>query len=428
VVLTHRNIVASVSGIHFINKWGRFLNFSSQDRYLSYLPLAHILERIIIAFAYSQGASVGFYQGDQLKLLEDLAALQPTVFISVPRLFNRIYDKVQEGVKAKGVVARKLFQWAYNTKLKNLKQHGRLTHWLWDRIIFSSIRSRLGGSVRCLFSGSAPMNPSTLDFMRICFSCPFIEGYGQTEICATGTTTSTDDIWPGSVGAPFPCIEIKLVDVPELGYLSTDQPFPRGEVCFRGACVMTEYYKDAEKTKETIDSEGWLHSGDIGKIDNTGRLHLIDRKKSIFKLSQGEYVAPEKVEGVVNRFHLAESSFIHGNSLKSCVVAVICPNKDAFISWISAKGLFSGAEPDYVALCSNPRVKKLFLEELNAHCRASSLKGFEIPKAVHLDPTPFTIANDLLTSTFKLKRPNAISRYSMVVEDLYSAIEVAQNQ
>ena len=197
--------------------------------------------------------------------------------MSVPRLFNRIYDKVMAGLHAKGAVSQFLFKHAFNTKKKNL-QSGQLTHWLWDSVVFSAIKSKLGGRVRVMVTGSAPISSDVMDFLRVCFSCQVYEGYGQTETAAASAVTQINDWTSGHVGAPVPCNEIKLVDIPEMDYFSTDKPFPRGEICFRGENCFKGYYKDEAKTNETL-IDGWVHSGDVGMWDEQGRLHIIDRKK-----------------------------------------------------------------------------------------------------------------------------------------------------
>lgn len=157
----------------------------------------------------------------------------------------------------------------------------------------------LGGNVQYIGSGSAPINPAVLDFLKVAFSCIVAEGYGSTENSGTATKIFPHDQEPnGTVGPPQAGVEIKLVDVPEMSYFSTDKPHPRGELCTRGQMVIPGYYKDAEKSAEAIDQEGWLHTGDIALVDEKGRFKIIDRIKNLVKLSQGEYVALEKVENV----------------------------------------------------------------------------------------------------------------------------------
>lgn len=278
VMLTHGSILAAVSGVMLLTKYDYAIGLCADDVHLSYLPLAHVFERVVVQALLAFGARIGFYQGDTLKLLEDVVALKPTVFVSVPRLFNRIYDKVMSGVKAKGGIAQMLFNHAYASKKRHLEE-GRLTHWLWDSLVFGSIRAKLGGKLRCMVTGSAPISPQVLDFLRICFSCEVYEGYGQTETSAASCLTQKGDWTSGHVGIPSPCNEIKLVDIPEMSYTSNDKPYPRGEVCFRGPSCFTGYYKDEEKTREALDKDHWVHSGDVGMWDDAGRLQIIDRKK-----------------------------------------------------------------------------------------------------------------------------------------------------
>ena len=284
VVLTHHNMLSEVAAIQFLADTGAFSEITRNDVHLSYLPLAHVLERVIETYLTSKGAKIAFYQGDTLKLLDDVAELKPTIFVSVPRLFNRIYDKVWAGVSAKGGISEMLFRKAYNTKKANLAK-GQVDHWFWDRIVFNTVRSRLGGRVRMMLTGSAPISPEVMDFLRICFSATVYEGYGQTETTAGLTLTDKCDTDSGHVGIAFPCCELKLVDVPSMEYFVNDK-FPRGEIVVRGESVFREYYKSPEKTIETL-RDGWCYTGDIGEMDSRGRLRVIDRVKNIFKLAQG---------------------------------------------------------------------------------------------------------------------------------------------
>lgn len=207
-----------------------------------------------------------------------LAELRPTLFISVPRLFNRIYDKVWAGVKAKGGVTAMLFNMAYRQKKAGLA-NGTVYHWLWDRLVFSNVRGRLGGRVKYMITGSAPIAADVIDFLRICFSADVYEGYGQTETTAGLSITVMNDCESGHVGVPLPAGEVKLLDVPSMNYFSTDKPFPRGEICVRGNQIFKEYYKAPEKTKEALDENGWCRTGDVGMWDARGRLVITDRVK-----------------------------------------------------------------------------------------------------------------------------------------------------
>lgn len=156
----------------------------------------------------------------------------------------------------------------------------------------------LGGKIKIIITGSAPISPEVLDVLKVSLCIPIIEGYGLTEASICVRTIRDDPHSSGCVGPVVPGFQIKLIDVPEMNYFSTDQPCPRGEICIKSASSMKEYYKDAEKTRESFTEDGFLLTGDIGQFDSQGRLKLIDRKKNIVKLAQGEYVAIEKLEGV----------------------------------------------------------------------------------------------------------------------------------
>ncbi|KAL1933656.1 hypothetical protein VTP01DRAFT_7746 [Rhizomucor pusillus] len=405
-VITHANCVASIYAAAVVGEAGSFALVDHTDVYISYLPLAHVFERV------AQGL-----HGDTAKLLDDIAELRPTVFCSVPRLFNRIYDRVLAGVKAKGGVSSYLFHTAFNAKKAHLNK--TVHHWLWDRVVFGQIRAKLGGRVRFILSGSAPVSPDVMDFMRICFSAKVFEGYGQTENFCGGCLTVQDDNTSGVVGIPFPCSEIKLVDcVPDMDYRSTDKPYSRGEICIRGHSIMREYYKAPDKTAETVDEDGWLHTGDIGLFDSANRLKIIDRRKNIFKLSQGEYIAPEKIEGVYQKHELIAQVFVYGDSLQPSLVGIIVPDKEAFVKWAASK--HPNRTPEQ--LCATEEVKKEILKELTAYGKQNDLKGFEQVKAIYLTMDEFTIENDLLSPTFKLKRETAKVKYADQIKEMYTTL------
>ena len=289
VVMTHRIILSIARCVEFMGEHKTIHEFSKNDVHLSYLPLAHVFERVLQVLLLQAGSQVGYYRGDPLKILDDVQILKPTIFVSVPRLYNRIYDKISQGVADKSGIAKFLFNTAFASKMKGLAKN-KVTHWFWDKLVFGGIRKRLGFE-RCqiMITGSAPISGDVLQFLRIVFSCPVLEGYGQTESAGGVTTTHLGDTSVGHVGGPVPCIEIKLADLPEMSYLSSDKPFPRGEICYRGANAFAEYFKSPEKTKETIDKDGWIHTGDVGLWDDKGRLRIIDRAKNIFKLAQGYF-------------------------------------------------------------------------------------------------------------------------------------------
>ncbi|KAJ3106374.1 hypothetical protein HK100_003736, partial [Physocladia obscura] len=363
---------------------------------------------------------------DTLRLFDDTFELAPTIFPGVPRIFNRIYDKVKHSLRGPNTssIASALFARAYAEKQLNLRSAGIVTHSFWDWLVLQGIREKLGGRVRIMLTGAAPISQSVLDFLRICFSCHVYEGYGLTETCSSLTVTDISDSTPNQVGAPVPGSEVKLVDVPEMNYFASGKHFnkAKGEICVRGPQVFKGYYKRLEETDEVLDSEGWFHTGDIGAWDSLGRLKIIDRKKSIFKLSQGEYVCPEKIETVLKRCETISQCFIYGSSLKSFLVAVVVPEHNNFMVWATLKqGFYHKSFPD---LCKDRDIRKAFLKVLDEHGRSHGLKGFENVRGVYLesDMNAFTVEKGLLTPTFKLKRFAAREYYERVLEEMYQKL------
>lgn len=288
VMLTHRNFVANVGGMEGFD--GEF-TIRDDDVYISYLPLAHVFERVLLMCAMGYKMQYGFFGGDVMKLKDDLAVLRPTIMASVPRLYNRFYDVMQQKIKEVTGAKRTLIDWGIAKKMKNLRSSAQTTHSVYDPLIFNKFKQVLGGRVRIMISGSAPISTEVLEFLKIAFCCQILEGYGQTECGAPATITWQKDPTSGHVGGPYRCLDVKLVDVPEMNYTSEDKDpqtgarMPRGEVCYKGYNNFKGYFRQPEQTRETIDAEGWVHTGDIGMFLPNGALKIIDRKKNIFKLA-----------------------------------------------------------------------------------------------------------------------------------------------
>ncbi|KAG6533778.1 hypothetical protein ZIOFF_007653 [Zingiber officinale] len=414
VVLTHGNLISNVAGSSLTTE------FYPSDVYISYLPLAHIYERVNQILLAYYGVAIGFYQGDNLKLMEDMTALRPTIFASVPRLYNRIYDSVMNLVKTSGGLRERLFNAAYNAKMQAIT-NGKNPSPIWDRLVFNKIREKLGGRVRFMSSGASPLSADVMDFLRVCFGGLVVEGYGMTESSCIISVMDAGDNLTGHVGSPHPACEIKLEDVPEMNYTSDDRPYPRGEICVRGPLVFQGYYKDEVQTKEVIDEDGWLHTGDIGLWLPGGRLKIIDRKKNIFKLAQGEYIAPEKIENVYAKCKFVSQSFVYGDSFNSHLVAIVSVDQDVLIAWAASEGI---KYEDLAQLCSDPRTRAAVLADMDDVGKQAQLRGFEFVKAVTLVVEPFSLENDLLTPTFKasIKRPQAKAYFAKAIADMYAEL------
>jgi len=226
------------------------------------------------------------------------------------------------------------------------------------------------------------------------------------------------------VGVPLICGEIKLVDVPEMGYTSKDVvngiPAPRGEIWARGSMIFAGYYRDEERTREALQ-DGWLLSGDVGMWQPDGQLKIIDRKKNIFKLAQGEYIAPEKIENVYGRAKYIAQVYVHGDSLQTYLVAVVVPDEEGLREW-AKNNKIAVAGSGLAPLLALPQVKPLIFAEMQATAKAAKLHGFEQVRAIYLHNDLFSAQNGILTPTFKLKREYARKLFAKEIEALYASI------
>ena len=415
-VLSHRNLISVLNILETRSPIGE------NDYHLSYLPLAHIFERAVYNMCMAKHTKIAVFNGNVLKLKEDLAILKPTFFISVPRLFNKFHDKIWEGINAAQGIKRKLVDMAIATKLDNLEKKCKYNHWFYDAIVFKKMRMVLGGRVRFMITASAPISLEVLKFLKIAFSCPILEAYGQTE--GTGAEFCTFDYDPlgGHVGGPSSQNEFKLVDVPEMQYTNRDvdsqgRHAPRGEIWVRGPNIIPGYFLNEPKNKETFTKDGWLQSGDIGQILADGqRLKIIDRKKNIFKLSQGEYIAPEKLEGAYKIANpLITDVFVYGDSLKSCLIGFVSIEMVSIVPLAKELGIEGEAE----TLAENPEfveaLRQLFIKEANKQ----KFNKLEQLKMIKIETTPWAEL-DLLTTTFKKKRNVMRDHYSKEIEEMYA--------
>ncbi|XP_041756900.1 long-chain-fatty-acid--CoA ligase 1-like [Coregonus clupeaformis] len=412
-MITHGNIASNSSSVIKILE-GSFV-IQQEDVSISYLPLAHMFERMIQVSMLCHGARVGFYQGDISLLMDDIKTLKPTFFPVVPRLLNRIYDKILGSMTSP--LRRAVLHYAVRRKQAELSSGVVRNNSLWDRLVFNRIQANLGGNLRFILTASAPISPTVLSFLRATLGCLIFEGYGQTE-CTAGCTFSMPGDWSaGHVGAPLPCAMVKLVDIPDMNYYAKNG---EGEICIRGHSVFRGYLKDEEKTTEALDSDGWLHSGDVGQWLPNGTLRIIDRKKHIFKLSQGEYIAPEKIENVYMRCVPVLQVFVHGDSLQGHLIGIVVPDPEVFIDWVKERGIVG----TYEELCQNPDVKKEVLEDMTAVGKEAGLKSFEQVKDLHLHPEMFSVSNGLLTPTLKTRRVDIHRVFQEQITNMYSTTAI----
>ncbi|KAH7929786.1 long-chain-fatty-acid-CoA ligase [Leucogyrophana mollusca] len=415
-ILTHGNLAMSA----YSNMYG--IEYPPNSCLLSYLPLAHIYERVVELTTIAVGGCIGFFTADPLRLLEDAQYLKPHFFPSVPRVLNRVYQSAMTAGNVPGLKGA-LFRTAVQTKLDQLHKTGVNTHALWDALVFRKVRAVLGGNLLLVSTGSAPISAEVIDFLKIAFFCEVTEGYGMTENCGTCTHTfKGDPSCGGTIGPPQPVNELKLVDVPSMNYMTDDKPNPRGELCVRGSNCFSSYYKDEKNTKETMH-DGWIHTGDVAEVDDHGRFKIIDRVKNIMKLAQGEYVALEKVENMYTACPLVGQIYVHGDSLQSYLLAVVIPDP-IVLAPIASTILGTKITPEDTALLKaaiqDHRIVEEVMKRLSVEAKKNKLAGFECVKRIHLSLDPFCIEDNTLTPTLKLRRKDAFAKYKSELEALYA--------
>lgn len=416
VIITNEALIAEVLSIDKL-LFATDRVFSEEDTYFSFLPLAHIYDLTMETYCIYRASCIGFWRGDVRFLVEDLQELKPTIFCAVPRVYDRIYTGILAKVSSSSLIRKKLFDYAYDYKLANLEKgfpQDKAAP-LMDRLVFEKTKLALGGRIRALSSGAAPLPKHVEEFLRVTSCSTLSQGYGLTESCG-GCFSSVGNVFSmmGTVGIPMPSIEARLESVPDMGYDALSST-PRGEICLRGTTLFSGYHKRQDLTNDVM-VDGWFHTGDIGEWQPNGAMKIIDRKKNIFKLSQGEYVAIENVESVYQRCPLVTSIWVYGNSFESFLVAVVVPDRKALEDWAANQGVTG----DFQSLCQNLKAKKYVQDELNSIGQTHKLRGFEMLKAVHLEPNLFDIERDLITPTFKLKRPQLLKYYKDHIDQLYS--------
>ncbi|XP_048336123.2 long chain acyl-CoA synthetase 1 isoform X2 [Ziziphus jujuba] len=416
VVLTHETIAFTVRGIDlFLEQFED--KMTGDDVYLSFLPLAHILDRMIEEYFFHNGASVGYYHGDLNALGDDLMELKPTLFAGVPRVFERVYEGIKKALQELNPRRRKIFDILYKYKLAwmNMGYKNKYASPLADLLAFRKIKARLGGRVRLIISGGAPLSSEIEEFLRVTCCAFVVQGYGLTETCGPTTLGYPDEMsMVGAVGTVAVYNEMRLEEVPEMNYNPLGNP-PCGEICIKGKSTFTEYYKNPELTKEAI-KDGWFHTGDIGQMLPNGTIKIIDRKKNLIKLSQGEYIALEYLENVYGITPIVEDIWVYGNSFKSSLVAVVVPHEENTKRWAYLNG-FVGSLSEHCAL---QQLNSYILSELKLTAERNKLRGFENIRAIILEPRPFDMERDLITATMKKKRNQLLKYYQDQIDELYS--------
>jgi long-chain acyl-CoA synthetase len=404
VMLTHANLVSNL-----IDSSGH-LSFAKDDSALSVLPLSHVLERQAMYMYLYHGMSV--YFGESLdKIGQNLREVRPTIFVGVPRIFEKILARVKEKSAEKGRLNTAILNWAVAIAKDCAKlstRHQKIPAWLEfkrkiaDKLIFSKIRAALGGRIRLLVSGGAAL-PEELSYIYIGAGLPIVQGYGLTETSPVITAGRMEDNRVGTVGKPIGNVEVRIA--------------PDGEIETRGPNVMRGYYNKPEETQAVFSKDGWFKTGDIGTIDQDGFLRITDRKKELFKTSGGKYIAPQPIEQMIKGSPFVNQVVLIGNGRKFAA-ALIVPNWERLESYAQLKGIKAHSHAE---LCKNPRVIDLFERQVTG--LTPDLASFERVKKVALIEEELTIAGGELTPTMKVKRRVVDEKYHDVIDALYKDAE-----
>lgn len=401
VMLTHGNLISNL-----IDGAGN-LSFDENDIALSVLPLSHIFERQAMYMYLYQGMAV--YYAESLETIgPNLREVRPTILVGVPRIFEKIYDRIKERVAAKGQINMALLLWAvsvakayarFQVDKKKPPTSLVLKHKLATKLVFSKWQEAFGGRIRLLVSGGAAL-PEELGYIYLGAGIPIVQGYGLTETSPVITTGRLDDNRIGTVGKPIPRVEIRIA--------------ADGEIETRGPNVMQGYYNKPEETRAVFTDDGWFKTGDIGTIDDEGFLRITDRKKELFKTSGGKYISPQPIEQMIKGSRFVSQVVLIGNGRKF-PAALIVPNWQQIDSYVQMKGIPAGSRAEF---CRNERIIDLFERQIAA--LTPDLAQYERVKKIGLLENEFTIEGGELTPTMKVKRRVIDEKYRKVIEQLYA--------
>jgi len=401
VMLTHENILSNIEGAL------QAITVDETDSFLSFLPLSHVFERMAGHFLATYSGAIIAYAENIETVAENLQEIHPTVMTSVPRFFEKVYARVMDSLEEGSAAKKKIFLWAIDVgKKANLyKQKGlplegllKVKHAIANKLVYSKLRERVGGNIRFFVSGGAPLSREIAEFFTAA-DLLLLEGYGLTESSPVITVNQENNFKFGTPGLPLVNVEVCIAE--------------DGEILTRGPHVMKGYYKNEEETRETIDSEKWLHTGDIGYIDKDGFLFITDRKKNIIVTSGGKNVAPQPIENLLTTSKYIDQAVVLGDKRKYCT-AFIVPNEENLKSYAEKNNI---SYTDIDDLHRNPAIQELFRKEIDK--LSGDLASYETIKKFQLLKDPFTIESGELTPTLKIKRNVVEQRYQKLIDAMY---------
>ncbi len=401
VMLSHNNIVSNVIDC------GERYSFSDHDKPLSVLPLSHIFERSAMYLYFFNGMSVHYAESVD-KVPDNLREVRPTIFIGVPRIFEKVYAKAKLKAAQSGGIKEKIFDWAIEVAktaaLRNEKKEStplglKLKHALADRLVYCKLRDFFGGRLRYCITGGAAL-PDEIFLIFTGAGISIMQGYGLTETSPVITSNNPIDMKLGTVGKPIRNAKVRIA--------------ADGEIETSGPGVMLGYYNKEQATRDAFTEDGWFRTGDIGEIDDDGFLKITDRKKELFKTSGGKYIAPSHIEQMIRSSRFVNQVVLIGNERKFAS-ALIVPNFEMLDSYAKHKGFKQMSPAEY---CRDPRILDLFERQVAA--ATQGLAKYETVKKIVLLEKELSVDGGELTPTMKMKRRVIDTKYKDVIDQLYA--------
>ncbi len=405
VMLTHKNFASNAKTA------ADTLGFDYNQTTLSFLPLSHVLERVVNYVIQYCGATIAYAESIDT-ISQNLQEIHPTAFVAVPRVFEKIYNRIIANIESDKPLKRKIFYWAldigkqaseYTTRGKSLPPLLAAKHRVADKLVFTKIKDRTGGQLKFAVSGGAPLMRELAEFF-FAVGINIYEGYGLTETSPVICLNRPGAVRFGAVGQVLDGQELKIAE--------------DGEIISRGPNIMKGYYNQPDATADVIDEQGWFHTGDIGEIDNEGFLRITDRKKEIIVMSNGKNVAPQPIENALKNSALIEQAVMLGNNQKY-MAALIYPNYETLEQVARDKGIKFEKRLDLV---NSEQVQALIRAEIDTHTK--TFARYEQIKKFSLIEEEMTQENNCLTPTLKYKRRVINERYADLIKDLFSEVAV----
>lgn len=422
VMITHKNLLQSINSFFSIASALK----DQHHTYMSYLPLAHVLALVAEFFFLAHGTLIGYSSphtisdestGIKRGQRGDAVLLKPSVLASVPLVLDRIRKGIVQKIESKGPFLTGLFNFIVDYK-KFWTRKGFTTPII-NFVICRKVNQMLGGRVKLIACGGAPLSPETHEFIQAILNVNIVQGYGLTETTASAALMDVHDLDSCIAGAPLKDVFIRLVDWEEGNYRVTDKPLPRGEVVIGGDCVTAGYFKNPEQTAECYRLENgrrWFYTGDIGEMQANGSLKIIDRKKDLVKLHHGEYVSLTKVETELKGCEYVDNICVYGDSFKSHLVALVAPNPKSLKKLAESLGKGS---TNMKELCEDKTICKRVTEAIIEYAKSAGLQRTEIPTKYKLCHEEWLPDAGLVTAAMKIRRKNIQIFYQKDINNLY---------